>query len=330
MYRPPGLRWSLAAAWAAAVLTVSAAVVRAGPLPPGVHPSRPCAGPSADHAQWGRYVDLFATAEYEIDLGSHHGQLSKLVRLRYDDGTTLYVDIDDIHDRTLDPGAVSRASFEGTVCDGGRIFPRELGRSLTPRLWSARAEILRLQEEHNAEFIVGHAFPAVFTIAVAQSMPGALPPRASRRPLPGRVVTPAEPEPAPPNRNTARAGQIYDRSHRFDYPYRELIVERPDGRRVRLDAYDPEVGEIVSRKLTQLAEVEEATALGYVRELASKYQPGYVIARVPSSGPLGGRQLRGRQILEVPIQNRPVPARIIDEARRLKIIIRDVNGRAYN
>ena len=86
---------------------------------------------------------------------------------------------------------------------------------------------------------------------------------------------------------------------------------------------------IVSRKFTQLADVQEETALGYVRKLATKYQPGYRIANVPSSGPLAGQPLAGQQYLEVPIQLRPIPRAVLDLARRLQITIRDVTGRIY-
>ena len=40
---------------------------------------------------------------------------------------------------------------------------------------------------------------------------------------------------------------------------------------VRLDSYDPQTGEIVSRKYTQLSEVSEETAIRYLKELEDKY-----------------------------------------------------------
>jgi hypothetical protein len=68
---------------------------------------------------------------------------------------------------------------------------------------------------------------------------------------------------------------------------------------------------------------------GYVRELATKYRPGDRIANVPSSGALAGKRLVGRQYLEIPIQLRPIPNAVLDLAKQLKIIIRDVTGRIY-
>lgn len=127
-----------------------------------------------------------------------------------------------------------------------------------------------------------------------------------------------------------RRGTNFNRAHAFDYPYREVPVVNPAGgpglRRV--DGYHPNYV-IVSRKMTQLAEVKEETALRYLRELRDKYPGGRPIANVPSSGPLAGTRLIGRQILEVPIQEKPVPQRVVQEAANLGIIIRDVDGKEY-
>ncbi len=106
-------------------------------------------------------------------------------------------------------------------------------------------------------------------------------------------------------------------------------MDKPGGGYVRLDAYDPVAGEIVSRKLTQLGGIQESTAIGYLRELATKYPPGARIADVPPSGPLAGQFIRGQQILEVSIQTQPIPAAVLGEAQRLSIVIRDVAGNVY-
>ena len=127
----------------------------------------------------------------------------------------------------------------------------------------------------------------------------------------------------------AERGSAFDKARQFDYPTRELYLDKPGGGYVRLDAYDPVAGEIVSRKLTQLGRVQQSTAMGYLNELATKYPPGARIANVPSSGPLAGRAISGQQILEVPIQTRPIPAAVLSEARRLNVVIRDVAGNVY-
>ncbi len=76
--------------------------------------------------------------------------------------------------------------------------------------------------------------------------------------------------------------------------------------------------------------MKEQTAIDNLRELSNKYPPGTEIADVPSTSPdLKGRPLRGKMFLEVPVQTTPIPKSVLDEANRLKIRIRDVDGRVY-
>lgn len=125
-------------------------------------------------------------------------------------------------------------------------------------------------------------------------------------------------------------GNAFNEAQRARYPYNEVYVQQPGGTGYyRVDSYNPRAGEIVSRKHTQLADIQESTALGYVRELPSKYSPGTTIANVPSSGALAGQRLQGQMILEVPVQKNPVPQSVIDAARRDSILIRDVDGTIY-
>ena len=108
---------------------------------------------------------------------------------------------------------------------------------------------------------------------------------------------------------------------------------------VRLDSYDPQKGEIVSRKKTQLGEVSEETAIRYLKELEDKYPSGSIIADVPSNNigsskkifELNGENvLRGQMILEVPVQKKAeIPPNVLDYAKKKAIIIRDVNGKIY-
>ena len=135
------------------------------------------------------------------------------------------------------------------------------------------------------------------------------------------------------------------------YPYNEVYLEAPkkainlpEGsptkhQYVRLDSYNPHTGEIVSRKYTQLSEVSEETAIRYLKELSDKYAPGTKIADVSSniSGANAGifkenrgRTLRGQMILEVPIQDKVVPKKVIDYANKHYIKIRAINGKIYN
>ena len=134
------------------------------------------------------------------------------------------------------------------------------------------------------------------------------------------------------------------------YPYNEVYLEAPkkainlpEGsptkhQYVRLDSYNPHTGEIVSRKYTQLSEVSEETAIRYLKELSDKYAPGSVIADVPSNRTgvnkgifdvNGDNVLRGKMILEVPVQKKSVRESILKYARDNNIQIRDINGKIY-
>jgi hypothetical protein len=125
-------------------------------------------------------------------------------------------------------------------------------------------------------------------------------------------------------------GNAYNRARMFDYPFNEIIVEHPDGRRYRLDATDNK--EIVSRKLTQFAAVEVETGIRYVQEMVYKYHPGIPIAEVDSSEGIlkTTKVLQGRMILSVPVQRYPIPRAVLKEAKRLGVTIRDDFGNEFS
>lgn len=93
------------------------------------------------------------------------------------------------------------------------------------------------------------------------------------------------------------------------------------------------------RKHTQFADlVNEESGIRHLKEFLAKYPTGNalrVVADVPSarSNPALsariGEPLDGRMILEVPVQDAPIPQSIIDFARDNRITIRDVEGRRY-
>lgn len=109
-----------------------------------------------------------------------------------------------------------------------------------------------------------------------------------------------------------------------------MYVQKPGGSGYyRVDSYNPRTSEIVSRKHTQLSDIQESTALSYINEIPKKYSPGTVIADVPSSGTLANQRLQGQMILEVPVQTNPVPSSVTNAAREAGILIRDINGTIY-
>jgi hypothetical protein len=105
----------------------------------------------------------------------------------------------------------------------------------------------------------------------------------------------------------------------------------------RLDSYTP--GElVVSRKCTQLAQVDPASAIAYLREMTVKYNPGeagLVVDRTPMNQlQLDGTNtiglpLKGRMVLEVPVQGAPVPPDVLRYAAEKDIMIVDPAGTIY-
>lgn len=128
------------------------------------------------------------------------------------------------------------------------------------------------------------------------------------------------------------AGNRFNKENRPRYPYNEVELEAKEinGKKYVVDSYIPGE-EIVSRKFTQLAEVKEKTALSYLSEFTKKYSSGSEISSGKfNPNALKGGRLDGELILEIPVQTKPVPQKIIEEANEKGIIIRDINGKVYN
>jgi len=125
-------------------------------------------------------------------------------------------------------------------------------------------------------------------------------------------------------------GNAFNAERSVVYPYNEVYINKPTSSGYyRLDSYNPSAGEIVSRKFTQLSDIQEQTALNYINEIPTKYPVGGTIANVPSSGGLAGQVLQGQYILEVPMQVRPIPQSVLDAANRAGVLIRDINGKVH-
>ena len=98
----------------------------------------------------------------------------------------------------------------------------------------------------------------------------------------------------------ARGNRFNDKAEtKAWYPYNEVHL----GNEKRLDSYNPEKGEIVSRKATDLEMIEMKTFESYLRELKNKYPPGTKI-RSNKDDQIDGQELHGIQILEIPASNR--------------------------
>ena len=89
----------------------------------------------------------------------------------------------------------------------------------------------------------------------------------------------------------------------YSYPYNEVTLVNEK----RVDGYDPVLGEIVSRKATDLDDILPATFVTYLREMHIKYAPGTKIKAPKYGDKLKGMELKGRLILEVPDSNLSSP-----------------------
>lgn len=114
----------------------------------------------------------------------------------------------------------------------------------------------------------------------------------------------------------------WERAHAYEF--NEVAITRVGrGRPVRLDSYTPD-GAVVSRKATQLAEINADTAKRYIDEAVAKYRPrteDITIADTPANRiqfadqpDLIGKKLEGKLTLEVPTQKAPIPQDILDYA----------------
>jgi Domain of unknown function (DUF4157) len=169
--------------------------------------------PNIDSMPMGMYVDAYDEAYYDIDYKSVKGNLSKWIKVFYSYGskTSIDINIDSIGDETEDAMQMSQDMFDH-VGDGGRVFPKKMNRSTTPKLWDAKRHVLQIMDDYNALFILGGAFSAVWLIVTmgigATGGSGGRGGGGSvRRPVPrGRMPgsTPKEPAPESPGAGGAR------------------------------------------------------------------------------------------------------------------------------
>ncbi|WP_380151467.1 hypothetical protein [Kroppenstedtia eburnea] len=145
----------------------------------------------------------------------------------------------------------------------------------------------------------------------------------------------------PEQKAKVNQGNAFNEKMRPNYPHNEVYVKYKDKGKWKegmVDSYDPDKGEIISRKHTQLAEIQYQSAKRYMDEFLMKYAPGTRIRDVPTqrkgsghqNAGLAGDTLKGDMILEVPVQKKPVPRNVREYATDNDIIIRDEKGKVYN
>ena len=125
------------------------------------------------------------------------------------------------------------------------------------------------------------------------------------------------------------AGNRFNKENRPRYPYNEVELEAKEinGKKYVVDSYIPGE-EIVSRKFTQLAEVKEKTALSYLSEFTKKYSSGSEISSGKfNPNALKGGRLDGELILEIPVQTKPVPQKLLKRRMRKGLLFVILMGR---
>jgi hypothetical protein len=132
----------------------------------------------------------------------------------------------------------------------------------------------------------------------------------------------------------AREGQAFDVLEGQKYPHNQVPMRDKGGSLRRLDSYDPATGDIISRKSLstsngQIAFADKDVMIDYFQEFSLKYPNGATIADVPSAGPLAGKTLKGKYVLEVPEQRYPIRQDLLKEATARGITIRDIRGKTY-
>jgi hypothetical protein len=146
--------------------------------------------PAVAKLPWGRSVDNFVSAKYELDYKHVGGALSTLLQLSYADGTKIDLDIYDISDNR-DPASI-QAIADAYVGPGGRVFPSRLSRNTTPNLWRAKQKAIEAMEVSNQDF---EFFVSLSLAGVMSNLP--MGPVVGPEPLPAGPRIPRRPTVAP-------------------------------------------------------------------------------------------------------------------------------------
>jgi hypothetical protein len=110
------------------------------------------------------YVDSFTDAHYDVNrVDVARQSLSHWLELTYEDGTRIDLDLHEISEQGSTPATggepgepeptrLSLAEYVGLrVGNGGRLFPKQMNRTTTPRLWHAKRRAIAIMEESNLE-----------------------------------------------------------------------------------------------------------------------------------------------------------------------------------
>lgn len=115
-------------------------------------------------------------------------------------------------------------------------------------------------------------------------------------------------------------GQLFDKAMREAYEY--VQIKMVNGK--VLDVLVPGK-EIISHKFTQLSEIAEKTAKGYIDEIGKKYADVMTDSK-KLADQVSTEKLK--KILEIPPQVKEIPEEILTHADNAKVEIREISGKA--
>jgi hypothetical protein len=159
------------------------------------------------------FVDLFTHYDYQAGgkgFDPATGRMSTLLVLHYPDGVTLDLDFNEVSENDPDLKMLSEHLHKWRWGPGCRVFPAELNRRTTPRLYAAKRAALAVIEKLNLELIelADAALAVTLPLPAGGLHPAAevLPPRRARAPLPEKVNPPGVAEMA--RGSEAEAGAV--------------------------------------------------------------------------------------------------------------------------
>src|SRR5262249_1724287 len=129
--------------------------------------------PTIANVPWEKYVDQFTECVYDVNYKVENYFSTKL-QLTYGDGTRIELDIEkDFTDQRMTSEAARDAMASGHIGFGGRIVPSVMAPRTVPRLWAARDEALRVQDEAFADF-ANLAITGVMFVLEVPAMPAGI------------------------------------------------------------------------------------------------------------------------------------------------------------
>jgi hypothetical protein len=168
---------------------------RAGPRP-GLLAGTAAVPSSIANVSFDRYVDMFTECKYDMNYQVPRDAsfyYSPILQLTYNDSVRIEIDIEKDFPQpvfNLTSEAARDKMAQGFIGRGGRIFPTIIAPRTVPRLYRARAEALRMQNEDFGVF-ASVAMTGVAFVLTVPAMPagaavaGGVSPKVVRQRVPG-------------------------------------------------------------------------------------------------------------------------------------------------